>query len=167
MRLDFQGGKAILSYEKFQCEKAILSYKKMYFDNTNYTDGMYKINTTIPNSIINEIFTSLYSSTLWHNRLGQVNYRLKKLCLLSNCGSNKPKKCEVGVYAKITRKSFSNVTRSINMLDLIDSDTYDLKSFLTRGGIKYFITFNDNHSRFCHVYLLKLKDETFSKFIEF
>ena len=53
------------------------------------------------------------------------------------------------------------------MLDLIDSDTYDLKSFVTRGGMKYFITFNDNHSRFCHVYLLKLKDETFSKFIEF
>ena len=144
MRLDFQGGKAILSYEKFQCGKAILSYKKMYFDNANYTDGMYKINTTIPNSIINEIFTSLYSSTLWHNRLGQVNYRLKKLCLLSNRGSNKPKKCEVCVYTKITKKSFSNVTRCTNMLDLIDSDTCDFKSFVTRGGMKYFFPFIDD-----------------------
>ena len=53
------------------------------------------------------------------------------------------------------------------MLELIDSDTYDLKSFVTRDGMKYFITFIDDHSHFCHVYLLKLKDETFSKFIEF
>ncbi|XP_020258518.1 uncharacterized protein LOC109834915 [Asparagus officinalis] len=32
---------------------------------------------------------------------------------------------------------------------------------------KYLITFIDNHSRFCHVYLLKSKDEAFSKFVEF
>ena len=33
--------------------------------------------------------------------------------------------------------------------------------------MKYLITFIDNHSYFCHVYLLKSKDEVFSKFIEF
>ena len=33
--------------------------------------------------------------------------------------------------------------------------------------MKYFIIFIDDQSRFCHVYLLKSKDETFSKFIEF
>ena len=33
--------------------------------------------------------------------------------------------------------------------------------------MKYFITFIDDHSRFCHVYLLKSKDEAFNKFVEF
>jgi len=40
MRLDFQGG------------KIVLSYKKMYFGNTYRTDGMYKISTTIPPQLL-------------------------------------------------------------------------------------------------------------------
>jgi len=87
MKLDFQGG------------KAILSYKKMYFSNTYRTDGVYKISTIIPTSVIIEISTFVYSSTLWHNILGHVNYKkmlnMKKLDLLQNCGGNKPEKCEV------------------------------------------------------------------------
>ena len=45
-------------------------------------------------------------------------------------------------------------------------DTCDFKSFVTRGDMKYFITFID-HSHFYHVYLLNSKDETFSKFVKF
>ena len=52
MRLDFQGG------------KSVLSYKKMYFGNTYRTDDMYKISTIVPTSVINEISTFFYSSTL-------------------------------------------------------------------------------------------------------
>ena len=52
MRLDFQGG------------KVVLSYRKMYFDNAYCTYGMYKISITAPTSVINEISTSEYSSTL-------------------------------------------------------------------------------------------------------
>ena len=52
-------------------------------------------------------------------------------------------------------------------MDLIHSDTCDFKSFVTRGNMKYFITFIDDHSRFCHVYLPKSKDEALSKFVEF
>ena len=92
---------------------------------------------------------------------------MEKLGLLPKCGGNKPDKCEVCVQAKLTRKPFSSVTRSTNLLDLIHSDTCDFKSFVTRGGKKYFITFIDDHSRFFHVYLLKSKDEAFSKFVEF
>lgn len=69
--------------------------------------------------------------------------------------------------AKITRKPFLNVTRSTNLLDLIHSNTYDFKSFVTRCNMKYFITFNDDYSRFCCVYLLKSKNKAYSKFVEF
>jgi len=150
MRLDFQG------------EKVVLSYKKMFFGNAYRTVGMYKISTIVFTSVINELSTSEYSSTLWHKKLGHVNYRkmlnMKKLGLLQNCGGNKSEKCEVYIQAKITRKPFPTVTRSTNLLDLIHSDTCDFKTFVTRGGMKYFITFIDDHSRFCHVYLLKSKD---------
>ena len=52
MRLDFQG------------RKIVLSCKKIYFCNAYRTYGMYNISSTIPNSVINNISTSAYSSTL-------------------------------------------------------------------------------------------------------
>ena len=45
MRLDFLGG------------KAVLSSKKMYFGNAYHTDGMYEISTTVYTLVINEMFT--------------------------------------------------------------------------------------------------------------
>jgi len=131
----------------------------MYFGNAYRTDGMYKLSTIVLTSVINEISTFVYSSTLWHNKLGHVNYRkmlnVKKLGLLQNCEGNKPKKCEVCIQTKITKKLFSNVTSSTNLLDQIHSNMFDFKSFATRGSMKYFSIFIDDHSRFCYVYLLK------------
>ena len=49
-------------------------------------------------------------------------------------------------------------------MDLIHSDVCDLKSNQTRDGYKYFITFVDDSTRFCYVYLLKSKDEAIEKF---
>ena len=78
MRLDFQDG------------KVVLSYNYMYFGYAYRNDDMYKISTTISSSVINKISTFVYSSTLWHNKLGHVNYKkifsMKKLGLLPNYG---------------------------------------------------------------------------------
>jgi len=52
MTLDFQDG------------KIILSYKKIYFGNAYCIDSMYTISAIAPTSVINEISTSEYSSTL-------------------------------------------------------------------------------------------------------
>ena len=123
-----------------------------------------------PTSVINETSTSLYSYTLWQQIKScklQENIQYEEVRFTSKLWGNKPKKCEAYVQAKITRKPFPNVTRSTSLLDLIHSDTCNFKSFVTRGGMKYFIIFIDDHSRFCHVYLLKSKDEALSKFIKF
>jgi len=45
----------------FQDRKVVLFYKKIYFGNAYCTDGMYKISTTVPTSIINEISTFVYT----------------------------------------------------------------------------------------------------------
>ena len=50
-------------------------------------------------------------------------------------------------------------------LDLIHSDICDLKLVQTRDGNKYFITFVDDNTKYCYVYLLKSKDEVIEKFV--
>ena len=73
-------------------------------------------------------------------------------------------KCQVCVEAKQTRTSFQSVQRDTKPLDLIHSDLCDLKSIVTHGENKYFITFIDDSTRFCYLYLLKSKDEAFEAF---
>ena len=60
--------------------------------------------------------------------------------------------------------SFQSVERHTEPLDLIHSDLCDLKFVQIRGGNKYFITFIDDSTKYCYVYLLKSKDEAIEKF---
>ena len=57
------------------------------------------------------------------------------------------------------------ISRNNEPLDLIHSDVCDLKFTSTRGGNKYFITFIDDSTKYCYVFLLKSKDEAIEKFI--
>ena len=74
-------------------------------------------------------------------------------------------KCETCVEAKLTRSSFQSIERHTEPLDLIHSDICDLKLVQTRGGNKYFITFVDDSTKYCYVYLLKSKGEEIEKFV--
>ena len=65
----------------------------------------------------------------------------------------------------MTRLSFQTIERNTKPLDMIHSDICDLKFASTRGGNKYFITFIDDSTKYCYVYLLKSKDEALEKFI--
>mgnify|MGYP003702390779 CR=1 FL=1 len=42
-----------------------------------------------------------------------------------------------------------------------------MKFVQTRGGKKYFITFIDDSTRYCYVYLLQSKNEALEKFIQY
>jgi hypothetical protein len=54
--------------------------------------------------------------------------------------------------------------RNLIPLDLIHSDLFEMNGILTKGDKKYFITFIDDSTRFCYVYLLKSKDEALHYF---
>jgi transposase InsO family protein len=54
--------------------------------------------------------------------------------------------------------------RNLTPLDLIYFDLYEMDEILTKGGKRYFITFIDDSTRFCYVYLLKSKDEALHYF---
>jgi hypothetical protein len=49
-------------------------------------------------------------------------------------------------------------------LDLVRSDLYEMNELLTRGGKRYFITFINDASHFCCIFLLKCKDEALHYF---
>ena len=68
-------------------------------------------------------------------------------------------KCETCVKEKLTKSYFESIERYNELLDLIHSDICDLKYVQTRGDKKYFITFVNDSTKYCYVYLLKSKDE--------
>ena len=74
-------------------------------------------------------------------------------------------KCETYIETKLTRSSFHSIERSSEPLDLVHSDVCDLKFIQSRCGNKYFITFVDDCTKYCYVYLLKSKDEAIDKFV--
>jgi hypothetical protein len=49
-------------------------------------------------------------------------------------------------------------------LDLIHSDLCEMNKILVRAIKKYFITFIDDATRYCHLYLVKTKDEALNCF---
>ena len=74
------------------------------------------------------------------------------------------KKCEICVQSKQLRKAFHTcMKKETNLLELIHSDVCDSNDVLTRGGKRYFITFIDDFSKYCYMYLIYQKHEFFEK----
>ncbi|GJU47575.1 retrovirus-related pol polyprotein from transposon TNT 1-94 [Tanacetum coccineum] len=133
-------------------------------------NGMFKLNVMVVKNDINKVNSSAYlieSSNVWHGRLRHVNFnsmrRLIKFNSIPNFHIDSKNKCETCVEAKLTRSSFKSVKWKTEPFDMIHTDICDLKSLPTKGGNKYFITFIDDCTKYCYVYLLKSKDEAIDR----
>jgi len=71
------------------------------------------------------------------------------------------------MLTKITRQPFKRIERSSMVLDLFHSNVCDLHGWPIIGGKKYFVTFIDDCTRFCYVYLMHSKGEVLDKFKKF
>lgn len=160
----------------FESDKFVLTKRGMYVGKGYALNGMFKLDVTVIKNEMNKASTSAYiieslNSNVWHGRLGHVNFnslrRLIKLKSIPTFHIDTNSKCESCVESKLTRSSFKSVERITETLDLIHTDVCNLKMCPTRGGNKYFITFIDDCSKYCYVYLLKSKDEAIEKFILF
>ena len=107
---------------------------------------------------------------LWHARLGHVNFRrmhqMSKDSLIPAINVN-TEKCKTCMLTKITKQPFPNVVRKSKVLELIHNDLCDFRDFHashSHCNKKYVVTFIDDSSRFCYVYLLHSKDEALEKF---
>lgn len=73
--------------------------------------------------------------------------------------------CNACIFGKHCKRPFhSFVSRSSRKLGLIHSDLCGTMHVLTTNGNKYIITFIDDYSRICWVYLLKEKSQVFNLF---
>ncbi|GKB58046.1 retrovirus-related pol polyprotein from transposon TNT 1-94 [Tanacetum coccineum] len=156
----------------FESDKFFLSMNQMYVGRGYAMNGMFKLNVIVVKNEINKMNSSAYlieSFNVWHGRLRHVNFnsmrRLIKFNSIPNCHIDSKYKCETCVKAKFTRTSFKSVKRTTEPLDMIHTDICDLKSLLTKGGNKYFITFINDCSKYCYIYLLKSKDEAIDKLV--
>ncbi|GJV23603.1 retrovirus-related pol polyprotein from transposon TNT 1-94 [Tanacetum coccineum] len=153
-------------------DKFVLSKNQMYVGKGYAVNGMFNLNVMVVKNDINKMNSSAYlieSSKMWHGRIGHVNFnlmrRLIKFNSIPNFHIDSKYKCETYVEAKLTRSSFKSVKRKTEPLDMIHTDICDLKSLPTKRGNKYFITFIDDCTKYCYVYLLKSKDEAIDKFV--
>jgi hypothetical protein len=78
----------------------------------------------------------------------------------------KGSKCQSCVQAKQPQKPFKSLEEKRNLapLDLVHSNLCEMNGLMTRGGKRYFMTFIDDASRFCYIFLLKSKDESLHYF---
>ncbi|GJW96333.1 zinc finger, CCHC-type containing protein [Tanacetum coccineum] len=157
------GYKQVIESNKF-----VLSKHGVFIGFGYLSNHMFRLNIVSDN--IGSAFMStskLNDSILWHARLGHVHF--KRMQDMSKDGlipafDMDTEKCQTCMLNKITKKPFQNVKRETEVLELIHSDLCDLHATPSLGNKKYFVTFIDDASRFCYVYLLHSKDEALDKF---
>jgi hypothetical protein len=110
---------------------------------------------------------------LWHRRYAHINYQALPFLRKMVEGIPKLKSTHEGIckgcaLGKNIKKPFpSSNNRSKEILDLIHSNVCSPMPVRSLGGSLYYVIFIDDYSRKTWLYLLKSKDEVFSKFQEF
>jgi transposase InsO family protein len=116
---------------------------------------------------MNVMNVNVDDSYLWHARLGHVHFRrmlqMSKNDLVPVCSATM-NKCDTCNLTKIVRQPFKGVERSSTILELIHSDLCDFGSTPSFGNKKYVVTFIDDCTRICYVYLHYTKEEAMDKF---
>ena len=137
-----------------------------------YLDG-----TTEPISeSANLVSTLPLDLSLWHRRLGHINYqaikRMKRDDLVTGMKINADFKpdpiCEPCLAGKMHADPFpSTGNRSIKPLELVHTDLHGPVPIQTNSGFKYWNTWIDDCTDFWTIYLLKAKSSTFEAFKEY
>jgi len=131
--------------------------------------GLFRLSLhDVCNKLVNSVDVS-DESDLWHSQFCHASYgclmRLANLNLIPKFNLVNKSKCHVSVESKQPRKPHkATKARNLAPLELIHSDLCEMNGILTKGDKRYFITFIDDSTRFCYVYLLKTKDEVLHYF---
>jgi len=121
----------------YEANKYILSKESVFTGKGYAGSDMFKLNvitTYSGNKMNNSAYMLVYSiSSLWHNRLGHVNYKklkeISRLKLIPDFDGN-IEKCKTCMLTKITRSSYPNVQRITKLFELIHSDLGNFYSTL-------------------------------------
>ena len=100
-----------------------------------------------------------WQGSLCHVNL-QSNKRMMNLDLILTSSINMKEKCQVCVQAKQCKKSIKSVEKNTQLLLLIHSEIYEYNSVFTQGHKEIFISFIDDFSKWCYVYIISHKLES-------
>jgi hypothetical protein len=131
--------------------------------------GLFRLSLyDVCNKVVNTVDIS-NESDLWHSCLCHVNFgclmQLANMNLILKFNVVKGSKCHVCIQSKQLRKPHKAAkARNLAPLELVRSDLCEMNDDLTKGGKRFFMTFIDDCTRFCYVYLLKTKDEALNYF---
>ncbi|GKD59439.1 zinc finger, CCHC-type containing protein [Tanacetum coccineum] len=154
----------------YKSDKYILSKSGVFVGFGYYNNGMFMLNLNkVPDDSDSVYMSSstVVNSSLWHAHLEHVHYKrmleMSKDDLIPGINENL-EKCTTCMLTKIIRQPFQSITRKSVILEFIHCDLCDFHATPSLGNKKYVITFIDDASRFCYVYLLHAKDEALDKF---
>ena len=121
--------------------------------------------------------SSAPSPTLWHLRLGHLNYtymnRLMKKEMVDGLNydidTHSHKECKACILGKMQKKPIPKQSqhRASKPYEIVHSDVCGPMQVESKGGSKYMLTFTDDFSRYTTAYFIKSKSEVLSKFIEY
>jgi len=107
---------------------------------------------------LNSSSSSFY---LWHSLLGHVSAsRLKYLASTGTLGELQTIDISDCCGCKLVAFNKS-VSISNAPFDLVHSDVWGPSPILTKGGSRYYVSFIDDYTRYCWVYLMKNRYEFF------
>jgi hypothetical protein len=153
----------------FESNKCVLSKFGTFIGKRYESRGLFRLSLCENNvKFVNHV-NNHDEANVWHSRLCHINFgcmsRLVGLNLIPKFNLVKNSKCHVCVESKQSRKPHkAAAARNLAPLELIHSDLCEMNGELTKGGKRYFMTFIDDRTRFCYIYLLKSKDEALHYF---
>lgn len=159
----YKGGNGVMDI--FKGKKLVLSSIK--------SNGIYFLNGQSEHPSANAITvgTNFSETEKWHLRLGHMSS--KGLKVLHNNGQlgkfslSDLNFCEPCVLGKQHRLSFGKgIHLSTHKLDYVHSDLWGPEKCPTHGNNRFFLSIVDDYTRRVWVYLLKTKDEAFTRFKE-
>lgn len=112
----------------------------------------------------------------WHFKMGHLNERDLKHMARNNLvqgmqigDAEKLSPCEICLSEKQTRKSFpkSSGERTKDVLEIVHSDVCGPMRTASHSGARYFVTFTDDYSRYCEIFVLKQKSDVLESFKKF
>lgn len=118
---------------------------------------------------------NLTDATIWHQRMGHLNFKdlnfMKRNRIVSGLNfkdhiDSSP--CKSCVSGKLTSRPFPKRSeRSSSLLEIVHADTCGPMKTKSKGGARYILTLTDDYSRWCEVYFLTHKSEVSTKFVEY
>lgn len=133
--------------------------------------GLYYIEFNEKNSC--NYSSKEYSDVMeWHRKLGHINERnLKKMATDNlmyglNLVNETFETCETCIKGKLSRLPFPrhDDLYTTEPLEIIHSDVCGPFECDTLAGSRYYVTFIDDFTRYCHVYFIKKKSDVFTMF---